>query len=100
MNRFTTPHFIFKLPFDTSKIKSLKVYLQQAGELILEKTHEHCTVEETEIKLRLSQEETALFDCTKYARVQLHILTVDDEAMVSQIYTVNVGECLGSEVIA
>lgn len=100
MNRFTTPHFIFTLPFDTSQIKCFRVYFQQAGKLVLEKTNEHCLVEGNEIKIRLSQEETAMFDCTRYARVQLHILTITDEAMVSEIYNVFVGECLGNEVVS
>lgn len=99
MNRFTTPHFIFTLPFDTEQIKCLRVYFQQNGELVLEKTTEECLIEGNEIEIRLSQEETAMFDCTKYARVQLHILTDTDEAMVSEIYNVYVGECLGNGVL-
>ena len=100
MKRFTTPHFIFTLPFETSLIKSLKVYFQQNDKLILEKETEHCEMEECDIKLRLTQEETALFDSEKHAKVQLHVLTVDGEAMTSAIYRTDVGECLGSEVIA
>lgn len=100
MNKLTTPHFIFTLPFGTEHIKSLKVYFQQNGKLVLEKTKAHCTMDEYDVKLRLAQEETALFNSTKNARVQLHILTTIGEAMVSEIYDVYVGECLGSEVIA
>lgn len=100
MNRLTTPHFIFTLPFDTSRIKCLRVYFQQSGEIVLEKKTEHCEMDGSDIKLRLTQEETAQFDCKRYARIQLHILTVDDEAIVSDVHSVDVGECLGSEVIA
>lgn len=100
MNRFTTPHFIFTLPFDTSQIKRIRVYFEQAGELILKKTTEHCHLEGKEIKTRLSQEETALFDCTQNAKVQLHILTNTDEAMLSTPYNIFVGECLGDEVLS
>lgn len=99
MNRLTTPHFIFTLPFETSQVKCLRVYFQQSGELVLEKKTENCEMDGSDIKLRLTQEETAQFDCTKYARIQLHILTVDGEAMVSDVYSVDVGECLGREVI-
>lgn len=100
MKRFTTPHFTFEFEdFDFSLIKCLRVYFEQKGELILTKKTEHCTFDGNTIEVKLTQEETALFDCTKYARIQLHILTVEGEAVLTEIYERYVGECLGSEVI-
>ncbi len=101
MKRFTTPHFTFELEdFDISLIKCLRVYFEQKGNLILTKETEHCTFDGNTIEVKLTQDETALFDCTKYARIQLHILTLAGEALLSDPYNVNVGECLGNEVIS
>ena len=71
----------------------------KVGELVLQKSTDQCTIDGQDIKLHLTQEETALFDSTKHVRIQLHILTLDDEAMISDVYSVYVGECLGGEVI-
>ena len=100
MKRFTTPHFIFTLPFEVSLLKCLRIYFHQDDEPVLEKKTEQCEIDGYDIKVKLTQEETAMFDCKKHARVQLHALTVDGEAMLSDIHNVYVGECLAEEVLA
>lgn len=101
MKRFTTPRFTFELEeLDTSMIKCLRVYFEQKDELILTKKTEHCTFDNNIIVVKLTQEETAMFDCKQCVRIQLHVLTVDGEALLSDPYDRYVGECLGTEVIA
>lgn len=100
MNRLTTPRFTFVLPFEGSNVKALRVYFKQNDSLVLTKDISQCSIHGSEVSFTLTQEETLNFRCLEYARVQLHVLTEKEEAFVSEIYDVYVGECLGSEVLA
>lgn len=81
----TTPLHIFKLPFDTSLIHSVRISYEQNKKIVLTKETEEITMHENKMAVRLSQEETLLFHHLVTVRVQLHILTQSGDALVSRI---------------
>ena len=97
MIRGTTPTHSFVLPFETSIVKSAKVIYAQSDAVILEKAS--CTMEGNTLSVRLTQEETLKFDCKKNVEIQLRILTEANDALTSDIITIDVARCLDEEVL-
>lgn len=100
MERGTTATHTFNVPSDVcSKIKAIKIVYSQNDKVILEKRLSDCTIEDGKVTLRLTQEETFLFDCKKLAYIQMRILTVGNDCFKSNIMVDSVGECLDEEVL-
>lgn len=99
MTRGTTPTHIFYLPFDINIIEKIKIIYAQEDEIILIKEKENCSFEDNSIIVKLTQEETYLFDDKLIVQIQLHILTTTNESLVSDIERVNVEKCLDTEVL-
>lgn len=96
----TTPELTFNLPFDTSNIKSLYVTIKDKNKrMVLEKTEADCTLSGDTVTLELSQEETLLFEERTKARMQIRVLTKNDKALKSQVFTLDIGELLKEGVI-
>lgn len=96
----TTPTHIFKIKsnLDITSIKKLLVVYAQDEKVLFEKTENDCEITENEIKVRLSQEETLLFDFEKFVEIQLQILTHGNDSLKSRVIKFTVGECLRCEV--
>lgn len=100
MRRLTTPTHIYKVPFNTSDIDKVRIVYTQNEEIILVKEAEACKCEGNTITVKLTQEETALFDCKKiYTEIQAHILTVGGDSLVSSPLKVAVQKCLDTGVL-
>lgn len=99
MIRGTTPTHNFKIPFDTSELKSIRVIYAQDDEVITKKKTEDCTLEANTITTTLTQDETFKFDCSKRVQIQLRVLTNSGAALVSPIKIVPVEKCLDNEVL-
>lgn len=100
MERGTTPTHTFNIPPDIcSKIKDIKIVYSQSDKVILEKRLCDCNIEDSKVILRLTQEETFLFDCTKLAYIQMRILTIGNDCFKSNIMVESVGKCLDEEVL-
>lgn len=99
MNIGTTPTHTFKLPFNTKVIKELKITYAQDGQIKLEKKIQDCTLNEDEVSIKLTQEETFLFDAIKNIEVQMRILTQVGDALSSDIRIIGAKRCLDSEVL-
>lgn len=98
MIRGTTPTHNFTIPFDVSFIADLRISYAQTKE-VLTKTKEDCTLNDKTITVKLSQEDTFKFDCSKNVKVQVRILTIEKEVVSSEPYIIKVGECLNNEVL-
>lgn len=110
MYRATTPKhsFIFDVdPEDT--FREILITYAQDDMIVLEKRKEDLTVEETtdcegetvyEASLRLTQEETKLFNNKSSVKVQVRALTYEGEAIASEKMTVPVNDVLNDEVLA
>ena len=99
MNRGTTPTHTFTIPFDTSLIKEVKIIYSQDDEQVLCKRTEDCELNGNEIKTTLSQEETFMFDCKKLVQIQIRVLTLVGESLITPIIARTVEKCLDDEVL-
>jgi hypothetical protein len=99
MRKGTTPTFTFTIPFGTELVKTAKVIFEGDNGVKLEKRTENCGLAENKITVRLTQEETFLFDCNEYIKVQLRIITTAGESLTSDPVRVFVAECLDDEVL-
>lgn len=100
MIRGTTPTHTFNIPFDVSLIDKVRVTYSQCDRVVLMKSMEDCRFEGNAIVLKLSQDDTLLFDELKVVRIQLSVLTMGGDCLKSDIESVSVGECLDDEVLA
>ena len=94
----TTPEFVFELPFDTDRVKTAKVTFVTNNGTKVEKRHEDCSLEGNKITVKLSQEDTFRLEVGPI-RVQLRILTQNEEALSSDTFSVNISKCLDDEVL-
>jgi hypothetical protein len=100
MRRYETPTHNIELPFDTNIIAKARLVYSQNDVQILVKELSDCQCKGNTLSVRLTQEETALFDCKKmFVEVQLHILTTGNDSIVSDIEKVPVDKCLDNEVL-
>lgn len=100
MRRGTTPLHTFTIPFDTSLLDCVKVVYAQDDKVILEKKNEGCVLDGNTVKVTLTQEDTFLFDCRKrIVQIQVRVLTLNNEALASEVLRVPVEKCLDNEVL-
>lgn len=99
MIRGTTPTHIFELPFDTSELTEIRIIYAQNDTMVLKKTEEDCTLVGSIIKVRLTQEETMRFVHCDMVQIQLHVLTVTDDSLVSYVHKVPAYQLLNDEVL-
>lgn len=97
--RGTTPIHKFTLPIDTALLCKIKIIYAQDDNELLTKRDCDCTCDGRTITVKLTQEETFLFDCKKSVQIQLRAKTHDGDAVKSKIKLVSVGKCLDNEVI-
>lgn len=95
----STPLHTFVLPFSTELIQSVRVTYEQKKKVVLSKETKDVAMEGNTVALRLSQEETLLFDSLVPVRIQLHILTSGGDALPSKPKTVPVYVLLDRRVI-
>ena len=99
MFKGTTPTHIFEIPIDISLIQEVKITYSQEGEEILVKRLADCTLSDGKVSTRLTQEDTFKFDSSFGVSIQIRILTVNGDALISNVITKSVGECLDDEVL-
>ena len=97
--RGTTPTHTFTLPFDTGGIQALKVTYARDGEIVLTKEKANCVLEGDTVSVRLTQEETLLFDNRQLVQIQLRVLLENGDALCSDIYHCHTGMLLDDEVM-
>lgn len=95
----TTPKHTFILPFSSDAIRILEIVYQQNGQEVLRKTESDCILKENEVSLKLTQEETFLFNAAVVVDIQIRVKTFDGEVLASRIAQVSVDRCLSSEVL-
>ena len=95
----TTPKHIFKIPLDASQIKTVHIAYAQQDELVLVKTESDCELNGNTVTVKLSQEDTLKFNENTMAKVQLRIITTENESLATCIMAVSVGELLEDGVL-
>ena len=102
MIKGTTPTLQFNLPIDTSTIKAAEVmvrYVDNNKEVTIVKTLDECVATGNTITAMLTQEETLQLPAPSNVEIQLRVLTVDDVALASVIFTTTVKRLLKEGVI-
>lgn len=99
MIRGTTPTHTFEVDFDTSLIKEVKITYSQFEKVLVEKYTQDCVITEGKIETKLTQEETFLFDSTRYVYAQIRILTNDGECHSTNLIKIEVEKCFDDEVL-
>lgn len=98
MIRYTTETLVFTLPFEASSAEEAYITLSQADTRI-ERCIEEMTKSGNDLKVRLTQKETALFKAKKPCRIQLRVRDTGGNAYASQIYKVEVYDVMKEGVI-
>lgn len=105
MYRVTTPTYTFTLPIQTSACKEIQATFKQ-GKIDLEKHYENSTLPSgmtlngKDVTIHLTQEETKAFDADHIVEAQIRVLTNEDEAYASQMFSVHVNDVLNEEILA
>ena len=99
MIRGTTPTHTFNIPFDTSTVSEVRVIYAQNDEVLFTKSKTDCVLENSTIKVTLTQEDTLKFDHTKAVQIQIRILTINGDALASIVEQIGVAKCLDNEVL-
>lgn len=104
MRRGTTPTHHFTLPFSVPDGSVIRIVYAQNEQIIVEKTTEACTVNDTCITVRLTDEETLRFDCSAHyhngrcepypVEIQIGIKTPLGDKLWSEIITETPERCL------
>lgn len=104
----TTPKHTFTLPFELPAGAEYRIVYAQGEDnqeiILFELTTERCTVNGNQIQVKLTQQETLLFDYTpvfcngKYAprpvKIQIGVETPGDNIMWSDIISTDIERCL------
>lgn len=99
MMRGTSPIHVFRIPFNVDVIDKVRIIYSQKEKPVVIKESEDCTFENNTIKTKLTQEDTLAIDHKKPVEVQVRILSVSGDPLVSTIKAFRVGRCLDNEVI-
>jgi hypothetical protein len=99
MIRATTPTHKFTLPFNyTQYVKKILITYYQKGNIVLEKNENDVQIDGNIVSYKLTQEETKLFS-NGFVRVQVRVLTINDDALASEEQTVPIDNVLNDEVL-
>ena len=99
MYQGTTPTHKFKLNIDTDEISKIRILYAQNKSVLLEKTENDVEYEDGWVVLKLTQEETFLFNKLSPITIQLRVLTKGNDALVSNNMNISLYECLSDEVL-
>ena len=81
MIRGTTPTHTFIIPLDTSMIAEVMVIYAQDDQEVFHKDTYDCEMDGNEISVKLTQEETLMFNPLRNVQIQLRLLTTGGEAL-------------------
>lgn len=99
MRKGTSPVFEFTLPFDTELVAKAKVTFKYDDYSKVTKYANKDDFNGNTISVKLTQDETFMFKCNSYIKVQLRVLTTGGDPLATEPYTVFVEECLDDEVL-
>jgi len=99
MVRGTTPMLEFTLPFSTDLLAEAYVTLSQDKKVVVDKPLGELERNGNRLSVRLTQEETLLLDSERKTEIQVRVRTQENEALASDIITVNTDRVLKDGVI-
>ena len=105
MYRVTTPTHTFTLPMNTQYLKEIQIMYKQGGLKITKHYQDGTlpsgmTLDGKKVIIKLTQEETKQFDARGNVAIQVRVLTDDDDAFASQIFTLGIDEVLNEDILS
>lgn len=79
--RGTTPEHKFEIPYDVSLVKNIRVTYGQNGTVHFTKTLSECKLENGELSVQLTQEETFQFIASKKLNIEIRILLTNNKVV-------------------
>jgi hypothetical protein len=79
----TTPTHTFTLPFNADTLTAVRFTYKQNGKIVLEKEGADVVKKDNTISVKLTQEETLMFQANCVAILQPHVKTTGGDAFVS-----------------
>ena len=104
MYRATTPTHTYKLPIQTSECRIIKVIYKQ-GAATLSKCYRDSTVPDgmtldgNKVIIKLTQQETLMFNAKDPVRSQVRVLTEDGDVLASRRFKITVNETQDEEIL-
>ena len=100
MTGFTTPTYSYTLPVEKSLIKSIRLSFKQNEdeEPILVKENDELMICDKTMSVKLTQEETGKF-ASGIVKMQIHILTIGGDSLMSKVMTDHNEEALNKKVL-
>jgi len=89
----------FTLPFSTDLLAEAYVTLSQDKKVVVDKPLGELERNGNRLSVRLTQEETLLLDSERKTEIQVRVRTQENEALASDIITVNTDRVLKDGVI-
>lgn len=99
MIRGTTPTHVYTLPLDTADIKKIRIIYKQVGRELVQKTEDDCELSGNTATVKLTQQETLMFNSGANVEIQVRVLTTGNDALASTVISVHAGRCLSEEVL-
>lgn len=87
MIKGTTPTLEFELPFEVALVKNAYVTLSQKGVIVINKQIKDCECQSNILSVKLTQEDTIRLNATDIVEIQIRVLTANDDALASEIWT-------------
>ena len=95
----TTPTHTFNLPFDISLLKIVSIAYAQNRKVLFVKRLPDLEVNGATMSVTLSQADTLQVDPNREVEVQVRVVTHNDEALASDIFTMSAERVLECEVL-
>lgn len=98
MRRGTTPTHIFSLPFDANLCEEIRIIYAQGGTIKLIKEKDDLELYANQLKIKLTQEETFLFNEKDIVELQVRVKTAEN-VFASDIFKIRAKRLLEEEVL-
>lgn len=95
----TTPTHTFTIPISVDMVKAVEITYCQAGNIVLQKYIDDCTLEGNAIATTLTQEDTFKFNHEINVEIQVRVLDLGGAVFASNIMCVDVEKCLSKDVL-
>jgi hypothetical protein len=95
----TTPTHTYTLPLSNNDIENLRITYEQGGKIVCQKEKADCTMDGTQAVVKLTQQDTLGFTSNANVRIQLKVLTVGGDVLISEVFKKPVEIVLDKEEI-
>ncbi len=95
----STPTHTFTLPIKVESIDKIRIVYAQNDKVLFVKNKEDCTLDGNCVSVKLSQENTLSLMSYKICVIQIRVLTVGGDSLVSNPISVPVEKCYDKEVL-